>query len=146
MECLAPLLEQKFPQFNTVSPQHSLRDAVYQMSYENLDYLIVQEGSDFVGLLTEHDVAHKLFGRNKPPEQLKVKDIMNCSVPVGSLDDTVEFAIEVLSRYSSRYIAVFGELEFKGIVSETDLLQAIVASAVPQSRKVALQEPFDWSY
>lgn len=123
MECLANILNRKFPLFNTVTPRHSLRDALYQMNCENLDYLVVQEDNVFVGILSEQDVAHKLFRSSKPIDNLFVSDIMNCSIPVGDASDSVESAMEVLNQYDSRYLAVFDQLAFKGIVSEKDLLK-----------------------
>ena len=146
MERLAAVLEQKLPQFNTVSPQHSLRDALYQMSCENLDFLIVQEGTEFIGILSEQDVAHKLFTRNKPLEELVVKDIMNTAIPVGSVDDEIDFSIQLLGRYNSRYIAVFNQRHFKGIVSENDLLKQSIASKQACGEATIFQHSFHWSY
>jgi predicted transcriptional regulator len=146
MERLAAVIEQKLPLFNTVLAQHSLRDALYQMSCENLDYLIVQDGTEFVGILSEQDVAHKLFSRNKPLEELAVKDIMNTAIPVGSVDDDIDFSIQLLSRYKSRYIAVFDRLHFKGIVSETDLLKQSIASRQACGEAAVFQDSFHWSY
>ncbi len=145
MKRLANVINQKFAHFNTVSPGLSLRNALYKLSFENLEYLVVQEDGDFIGILSEHDVAHKLFSGGKPMEQLAVKDMMNNSLPVGSVHDDIAFAVQILDRYNSRYIAVFDGLHFKGIVSETDLLKQTVAH-VPASMEVVAESSVYWSY
>lgn len=146
MECLANILNRKFPLFNTVTPRHSLRDALYQMSCENLDYLVVQDGSDFVGILSEQDITHKLFAAGQPVDSLQVADIMNCRIPVGDTSDSIESAMQVLNQYDSRYLAVFDQLEFKGIVSEKDLLKQTLSH---RNKLITQSEPeprYNWAY
>lgn len=146
MECLANVLEQKFPQFNTVSPEHALRDALYQMSCENLDYLVVLKDEEFVGIVSEQDVAHKLFATNLPIEEMRVRDIMNAVLPIGNVSDDIDHAMQLINRHNSRYIAVFDELAFKGIVSEKDLLRLAVAQRAGQPGAHRQQERYQWAY
>lgn len=146
METLAYVLSQKFSQFNTVKPGHALKDALFQMACEQLDYLIVAENGEFIGILSEQDITQKLFACNKDLEDLRVKDLMNVHIPVGSASDQLEFAIQLMNQFHSRYIAVFDEFEFKGIVSETDLLRQIIANSAVASRESSYQESFSWSY
>lgn len=146
MECLANVLERKYPQFNTVSPEHSLKDALYQMCCENLEYLVVLKGEEFVGIVSERDVAHKLFATNSPINELKVKDIMNTALPVGSSSDGIDYAMQVIGRHNSRYIAVFDQFAFRGIVSEKDLLETTVASRTAMHEEPAYQKSYEWAY
>lgn len=146
MECLANIVNRNFPLFNTVTPHHSLRDALYQMNCENLDYLIVQEENVFIGILSEQDVAHKLFRVSQSIDNLFVSDIMNCSIPVGDAKDSIESAMETLNQYDSRYLAVFDQLEFKGIVSEKDLLKHTINH---RNKLITQSEPeprYNWAY
>ena len=147
MESLANLLDQKFPQFNTVTPEHALKDALHQMCFEKLDYLVVLSGADFVGILSENDVTQKLFPNSQPLESLKVKDIMNRSIPVGNSNDSIDYAMHLLYQYRSRYIAVFDEFEFKGIISENDLLKkAIEMNSMYLESTAPHKETYHWSY
>ncbi|OLY92716.1 CBS domain-containing protein [Cnuella takakiae] len=146
MESLSNILDRKYPQFNTVTPQHSLRDALYQMCCENLEYLVVLEGNDFIGLLSEQDVTHKLFAGNKPIDELAVSDIMNCSLPVAESKDTIEWAMQVLSQYNSRYLAIFDQFEFKGIVSEKDLMKQTLNNRNRLAMESLAEESFNKSY
>lgn len=140
------MLEAKFPQFNTVAPQDLLQDALSRMSCQHLDYLVVQEDERFVGILSEQDVVQKVFGANRPLEYLRVNDVMNLAVPVSDLTDSPDFAMQILDRYNSRYIAVFDQLEFKGIVSENDLLRFSLRNKSGKASMRVPQESFDWSY
>ena len=126
MECLAKILDQKYPQFNTVTPQHLLTDALYQMFCENVEYLIVLEKEQFVGLLSEHDITQKLLFAEKPLAELRVDDFINRALPVANSSDSVEYAMQLLDRYNTRYMAIYDGFMFKGVVSENDLLKSII--------------------
>ena len=60
MEKIAEVLNQKYPQFNTILYNRSVTDALFQMRCENVDYLIVlDEAENFLGLLTENDTCQE---------------------------------------------------------------------------------------
>jgi len=52
MERIVDVIEKNQPQFNTISTSTTVRDALYKMYCENVDYLIVQEENRFAGILT----------------------------------------------------------------------------------------------
>ena len=62
MEKIADVINQKYPQFNTILLSRTVTEALYQMRCENVDYLIVlDERENFIGILTEHDIASKVI-------------------------------------------------------------------------------------
>ena len=145
MLCLCEMMDQKYPQFNTISPQHLLKDALYQMCYENAEYLIVLEGEQFIGLLTEHDVAHKLLFAEKQLSELKVGEFMSRNLPVADCADSLEYAMQLLDHYNTRYMAIYDGFTFKGIVSENDLLKQAV-----KSKRLGIEpaggQAYPWNY
>ena len=61
MERIADVLDRKYPQFNTVYADCLISDALYQMRCENVDFLIVLHNERFLGILTDHDIAHHVL-------------------------------------------------------------------------------------
>ncbi|MEJ0104996.1 MAG: CBS domain-containing protein [Bacteroidota bacterium] len=62
MEKIASILSRKQPHFNNVSSSSLVSDALFQMSCQNIDYLVVvDENGKFAGLLSEHDIATKSY-------------------------------------------------------------------------------------
>ena len=123
MEKVAEVLDRKYPQFNTVSPQHSISDALYQMCCENIDYLIVLENDKFTGILTEHDVANKVLLANKPLTDITVNEFMNRNVPVATSNDSVEYCMQVLDQHNAHHLAIYDRFTFKGVISLYDLMK-----------------------
>src|SRR5438309_9970843 len=107
MEKITDVLDRNQPQFNTVTTTTSVRDALYKMYCEHIDYLIVQEDGKFAGILTEHDVAGKVLFSDKPLQQTLVKEFMTTEVPAITPDDSLEYAMQMLEHYNARHLAVY---------------------------------------
>lgn len=145
MKRLADVLDQKYPQFNTTPPQKNLTDALYQMCCENVEYLIVIQDDKFKGILTEHDIAQKLMFAHKPLEQLKVEELMNRTLPVVNGSDSVEYGMQQLKQYGTRYMIVYDQFNFMGILSETDLLKHAIDAGIPLQGALQRQA-YQWTY
>ena len=128
MENVTVLLSKKQSHFNKISPNSSISDALCRMSCQNIDYLIVMDDDEkFLGLLTDHDIATKTVFANKSLTSTKVKQMMNTRWPVADADNTVEDCMKLMSRYNVRYVPVFKNLSFLGVVSTDDILQEAVS-------------------
>lgn len=127
MENLADVLGRKYPQFNTTSPNHLVSDALYQMAAENVDYLIVYDDNRFTGIISSNDIANKVLLADRQLKQVRVIDCTNKSLPIATLTDSVEYAMELLERYSTKYLAVYDNFDFKGIVTSYDLMQQMLS-------------------
>ena len=131
MEKIADVLGRKFPQFNTVSPNHSVSDALYQMSAENVDYLIVMDDERFMGIISSTDIANKVLLVDKQLNKVKVCECSNMKLPVAMLNDPLEFGMELLERHNAKYLAVYDQFDFKGIVTSYDLMQYTLSKRKP---------------
>ncbi|MCU7551483.1 CBS domain-containing protein [Chitinophagaceae bacterium LB-8] len=146
MPNVSVILERKFPQFNTVSPDHLVSDALYQMCAENVDYLIVMNGEKFVGILTEHDVTNKVLFANKPLNELKVQDFLNKNLPVASSNNSLAYCMQLLERHNARYLAIYDDFTFKGVVSANDLMHEMIANTDSEYGDISQDQEYSWVY
>ena len=123
MEKLTEILGRNQPQFNTVTTTTSVKDALFKMYCEHVDYLIVNENDKFVGILTEHDVAGKVLFTDKPLQNTQVREFMTTEIPVIREDDYVEYAMQLLDHYNAQYFALYDGFTFKAIVNAQDLMR-----------------------
>jgi len=147
MEKVADVLDQKYPQFNTVSPDCLISDALYQMACENVDHLIVLEDDKFIGLLTDHDIASKVLFDERPLKSIPVKEFMNRTLPVATSDDSLEYCMQLMERFNVRHLAVYDNFVFKGVVSSQDLMQ----QALKKRKEIFEEESYvrqgyPWNY
>lgn len=128
MENVTVLLAKKQSHFNKISPNSTISDALCRMSCQNTDYLIVVDDDErFLGLLTEHDIATKAIFNNRSITLTKVNQMMNTRLPAADSDDTVEDCMRLMRRFNVRYIPVFNNLNFLGVVSSDDIIQEAVS-------------------
>lgn len=123
MEKVRDLLARKYPQFNTASSNCLVSDALYQMSCENADYLIVMEDNRFKGVITDHEIASKILYENRPLNRIQVKEFMNTSLPVTTSEASVQSCMQLMERFNVRHVVIYDRFEFKGVVSSYDLMQ-----------------------
>jgi len=127
MENVTVLLSRKQSHFNKISPNCTISDALCRMSCQNTDYLIVMDEDDrYLGLLTEHDIATKTIFNNRSITLTKVNQLMNTRFPAADADDTVEDCMRLMKRFNVRYVPVFKDHQFVGVVSCDDIIQEAV--------------------
>jgi len=129
MEKITDILERKTPNFHTIQPTHTVKDAISKMSCENVDYLIVLDEDDqFVGLLSEHELITPFLPSQKAVDSLKVIDIMNTRLPMATANSSVEQCMQMLKQHHSKYLAIFDDFSFCGIVSADDIINEAVSN------------------
>jgi len=126
MEKISPILARKQYHFNSIQSGSTLKEALSKMNCENSCYLIVMDDDNFLGLLTDHEIAGKAMLSKNPAEKITVNDLMKTNLPVASSDDTVEDCMKMMCQYHVQQIPVFDSFEFKGIICSDDLLNEVV--------------------
>jgi signal-transduction protein with cAMP-binding, CBS, and nucleotidyltransferase domain len=127
MENVTVLLAKKQSHFNKISPNCTISDALCRMSCQNTDYLIVMDEDErFLGLLTEHDIATKTIFNNRSITLTKVNQMVNTRLPVADSESTVEDCMRLMKRFNVRYVPVFKNLNFLGVVSSDDIIHEAV--------------------
>ena len=127
MEKITTILDRKQTHFNKISPDCTISDALYRMSSQNMEYLIVlNDDEKFLGLITEHDITRKTIFSRLPIEDTHVQEIMNTRFPFADVEDTVEHCMRLMKRFNTRYLPVFDGFRFRGIISGDDILEEAV--------------------
>jgi signal-transduction protein with cAMP-binding, CBS, and nucleotidyltransferase domain len=127
MEKVTEILARKQPHFKHISPACSVDDALCRMSSQHTDYLIVMDdNNNFLGLITEHDIASKRIFEKKPSEKTSVRDMINTNFPLADAEDTLEECMTVMRRFHIRYLPVFNDLSFMDVLSSDDILEEVL--------------------
>jgi CBS domain-containing protein len=127
MEKVTTVLAKKQQHFNHVHPDTTLRDALMRMNCEHADYLVVVDDNDrFLGVLSEREVTSGVLSKRKPVEKIKVKEVMNTVLPIVASDDTVENCMKLMTQFRVRYLPVYDNFNFCGVVTSDDILQEAI--------------------
>lgn len=124
MERLSDLLELRFQKFNTITNNALVSDALYQMCSENMDYLVVlNEEGRFQGVISDHDIATKVLFATRPLNRIEAREFMNRCLPVAESDNSIQYGLQLIEKYSALHLAVFDSFDFRGVISARELMQ-----------------------
>ena len=115
-------------EIRTVAADAPLREAGRVMGQFNVGSLLVVKGGQYVGVLTDTDLARKGMAQGVNPEKDTVQSLM--SSPIISIDchKLVEEARVLMKTKGIRHLAVTEEGKIVGIISLADLIRYYAAN------------------
>ena len=110
----------------TESPSDSLRSAAETMWRQQTGSLLVMDGDDLVGIITERDVM-KAVAQEKDVETTPVSDVMTREVLTISPDTSAHEAARHMAARWIRHLPVVDGGSVVGVVSQRDLVGVFAA-------------------
>lgn len=108
----------------SVSPDEAVPSAAKVMSDNNIPCIVVLDGDDLVGILTERDFLEKVGGKEKDFAKRKVAEIMSSPVETVGRGSPVFEASKLMGEKGIKRLPVVEEGSVVGIVTQTDLIRA----------------------
>lgn len=111
-----------------VNESITVYDALRVMGEKNIGALLVMDGEELKGIISERDYARKIVLKGKKSTDTLVKDIMTEKVLSVSPGDSIEKCMEMMSEKHIRHLPVLNKDQVVGVISITDVVTAIIAS------------------
>lgn len=126
MMTIRQLLHEKGRQVWSISPDATVFEAISRMAHKEIGSLVVMDGEEFVGIITERDYARKvvLWGRASPATQ--VREIMGSRTITARPEQTIEECMGTMTQERVRHLPVVEGDKLIGIVSIGDLVKSII--------------------
>ncbi|MEI6949428.1 CBS domain-containing protein [Paraflavisolibacter sp. H34] len=128
MKKVSDILSRKGKHITAVTPGTTVIDALKIMAEENIGSIIVMEGRNFLGIMTERDYARKVVLNGKSSSATTVSEIMSTEFPPIAPRDTIEYCMQQLSERNIRYLPVFEEDRLTGIISINDVVRETITA------------------
>ncbi len=108
-----------------IEATQSVSAASNMLRIKNIGSLLVMQGSEMVGIVTESDIVRKVVAFHLQAEFVQVQQIM--STPIVSIDETESIfeAAGIMKASGTRHLAVGNEEQVLGMLSVRDLLAPI---------------------
>jgi CBS domain-containing protein len=107
----------------TIAPEQNIIEACRLMREKNVGCLVAVEAEKLRGVLTDRDIALKVIGEKKDPQQTKVRDIMTANPTRIAVSKTLHDLTTLMhSRHVRRIPIVDGGDKVVGMVTLDDLL------------------------
>jgi CBS domain-containing protein len=119
---LAEILEEKGSAVLEIDAEASVLDAVQTMVENNVGSLLVTEGGDVTGIVTERDYLRRVTLQGRT-EAAPVREIMSSPLVVATLETTVDECMAMMTDRRIRHIPVVDGEKVVGLVSIGDLVK-----------------------
>ncbi|MGA7950924.1 MAG: CBS domain-containing protein [Thiobacillaceae bacterium] len=123
------VLTVKADQLITTTPNTLIPDAINMMASQDIGSLIIMDAGHMVGLITERDILRALGKKGCDLATGKVSDIMVTDPVIGSMEDSVDYVRDVMTRSRISHLPVLDEHHVVGIISFHDVARACLKEA-----------------
>ncbi|MGD9341424.1 MAG: CBS domain-containing protein [Chromatiales bacterium] len=127
MKTVYNLLKKKGSQIWAIGPDASIYEAVSMMAEKGIGALLVMEGEQLHGIISERDYARKVILAGKSSRQTPVREIMTTAVLCAKLEQSVEQCLALMTDKRIRHLPVADGGKVVGLVSIGDLVKEIIA-------------------
>ena len=126
MTTVRQLLDQKGRNIWSIHPDAAVFDAVAKMAEKDIGSLLVMEGEELVGIITERHYARNVVLKGKASPATPVRDIMERHVAIALPEQSVDHCMALMSEKRVRHLPVFEGKKPIGIVSIGDLVKSTI--------------------
>jgi len=127
MKLVKHLLDSKGREIISIVQDASVFDAIKLMAERSIGSLLVMDGDELKGIVTERDYARKVIIKGRASDTTPVADIMTTDLITASPDQTVNECMTLMSGKRIRHLPVIADGKVAGMISIGDLVQAIIS-------------------
>jgi len=127
MSKVSQILRTKGNEIWFVAPQTTVLAALRLMAEKDIGALLVMEGEQVMGILSERDYARKVILLRKSSKDTPVRDIMTQRVIFVQPDQSFEECMAVMTEKHVRHLPVLENGQLLGLISIGDVVKAIIA-------------------
>ncbi len=105
-----------------ISPEASLREAAQQMRDRSVGSLLVGEGEEKIGIISEGDLVRLGMAAGLDPDKSRVVSIMSSPIISIDIEKTAKDANDLMADKGIRHLVVTDREKIVGIISIRDLV------------------------
>jgi CBS domain-containing protein len=122
---VADLLSAKGREVHTVSPGATVYDAVNRMVQHNVGSLLVVEGDEIHGIITERDYLREIVLKGRTSRETPVRDVMTTRVVCVEPGHTIESCMAIMTEKRIRHLPVLEDGRLTGLISVGDVIKRL---------------------
>ncbi len=127
MSTVRQVLAGKSAAIYAVAPETAVLEAIRKMAEHRVGALLVMQGPDLVGIVSERDYARKVVLLGRSSSDTTVSTIMSSPVITVSPDDSVSHCMQLMTDRHVRHLPAVEGGRVMGMVSIGDLVKAVIA-------------------
>ena len=126
MTTVRQLLDQKGSKIWSIHPDATVFDAIAKMAEKDIGSMVVMDGDELVGIITERHYARNVVLKGKASPATPVRDIMERHVVIARPEQSVDQCMALMTEKRVRHLPVLEGEKPIGIISIGDLVKSII--------------------
>lgn len=123
------ILSLKSADIHSIDAAELVPVAIQKMVTLGIGSLIVLQDGEMAGLITERDVVHGLLKHGCDLKDKTTAEVMTADPVVASVDDTLDYARDVMTRSHVGHLVVLDNNALHGVMSFHDVARASLHEA-----------------
>jgi CBS domain-containing protein len=132
MRLVKHLLEGKGSAIYAIEPEKPVLEAIREMADKYVGALLVMQGGQLVGIVSERDYARKVILLGRSSAQTPVREIMSSPVVTVAPGDSVNHCMKLMTDKRMRHLPVVENAKVIGMLSIGDLVKAVIDDQAEQ--------------
>jgi CBS domain-containing protein len=124
---IGAVLRQKAGKVLSISPDASVYQAIEVMAEKSVGALLVMDGKQLLGIVSERDYARKVVLQGHSSKDTPVSTIMSSPVLTVTPQHTVGECLRIITDKHFRHLAVMEQGAVVGVVSIGDLVNCVIS-------------------
>ena len=121
------ILDSKSPDVWSVSPDTPVYDALSLMAEKGIGAVLVLDGEEVVGIMSERDYARKIVLKGKSSASTTVSEIMTKDVIYVEPSQPIEEIMALMVGKHIRHLPVLEKKKLVGIISIGDVVRELIS-------------------
>jgi len=126
MATVRDMIRKKGGEVFKITPEESVLEAMKVMARHNTGAVLVMEGAEVRGILSERDCVRKMDLVGKMAKDTKVSEIMTIRVIHIEADKELEECMMLMINKNIRHLPVYDSNTLMGLISVRDVLREVV--------------------
>jgi len=139
MRNVSQIMERKGSQVVSVSRQAPVLEAIRVMAEHHIGAVLVMEGEQLLGILSERDYARKVILQGRSSHDTAVAVIMSSPVVCVGPHDSVAECMSIMTEKHIRHLPVIEGERVIGVVSIGDLVKELIEE---QKQEISLLQQY----
>lgn len=123
---ICDLLNEKGRAIWSIHPDATVYEAIEQMAEKSVGALLVMEGDQLVGIVSERDYARKVILKGKASRETAVREIMSYPVVSVAPELTIQQTMTLMTEKRIRHLPVLVNERVVGVISIGDVVRSII--------------------
>ena len=132
MRLVKHLLEGKGNAIYAIEPHRPVLEAIRTMADKFVGALLVMDGGNLVGIVSERDFARKIVLLGRSSAETPVSEIMSAPVMTVAPGDSVNHCMKLVTDKRVRHLPVVDNGNVVGVLSIGDLVKAVIDDQAEQ--------------